>query len=62
MAIFGKRLGSSRRGDLKERVTALEEHVRYMQEMLEYYARQTEKKLESVGESEKVSTHGRIVP
>lgn len=45
MAIFGKQLRSAGQGGVNERVTALEEHVRYMQEMLEYYARQTEKRL-----------------
>lgn len=46
MAIFGKQLRSTSRDDTNARIAALEEHVRYMQEMLEYYARQTEKRLD----------------
>ena len=44
MAIFGKRFQPAR-GGADARVKALEDHVRYMEEMLEYYARQNERRL-----------------
>lgn len=43
MAIFGKQLQVVDQKDLTGRVAALERHVKYMQERLEYYSRQIEK-------------------
>lgn len=45
MALFGKQFQSPAGGDAQRRLAALEEHIRYMQEMLEFNARQTEKTL-----------------
>ena len=50
MAIFGKQFRNAGRQDEKARLAALEEHIRYMQEQLEFFGRQTEKRM---GELEK---------
>ena len=43
MAIFGKQLQAVDPKDLPGRVAALERHIKYMQERIEYYSRQMEK-------------------
>ena len=45
MAVFPNKF-SPPRGGLEERVKALEEYVKYLEERIEFYASQTNKKIE----------------
>lgn len=47
MPIFGKQFRPMG-GGVEERLAALEAHVSYMQERLEFYANQNEKRMESI--------------
>lgn len=48
MPIFGKQFRPGMGGGVEERLSALEAHVSYMQERLEFYANQNEKRMGSI--------------
>ena len=48
MPIFGKQFRPGMGGGVEERLAALEAHVSYMQERLEFYANQNEKRMGSI--------------
>lgn len=57
MAVFPRRYGRSRGND-KEAIVALEAHIKYMENQIEYYASQTTKAIlelnTRLGEQEKI--------
>ena len=54
MVLFGKQFRPNVGGNTEERLSAVEAHLSYMQERLEFYANQNDKRLDAIKKESEV--------